>query len=83
MQWPKAEPGHLPQTCQVPIKQLDRLEQCAARCFAQRNAFGNTQLLELLHIPHTVSWFDWGKASKISEATAGWVYFLDRTRLKV
>ena len=30
VQWPKAEPGHLPQKCQVPIKQLDQdgLEQC-------------------------------------------------------
>ena len=29
VQWPtEAEPGHLPQTCQVPIKQLDGLEQC-------------------------------------------------------
>ena len=28
VQWPKAEPGHLPQTCQVSIKQLDGLEQC-------------------------------------------------------
>ena len=65
VQWPKAEPGHLPQTCQVPIKQLDGLEQCELGVLP---AFGNAQLLELLHIPHTVNIYTElvCKASKIS-----------------
>ena len=66
VQWHKAEPGHLPQKCQVPIKQLDGLEQCELGVsLKETNQFGNAQSLELLHIP-TPSWFDWSKASKIS-----------------
>ena len=47
VQWPKTEPRHLPQKFQVPIKQLDGLEQCELGVWLrQRNAFGNAQSLD-------------------------------------